>query len=213
MKLLHFNIWLAGCFFILGCKQPITNARPKIDTSKSFKIDTFWVTPKHTIDFNSLTKTGTDTLDIAICGEYVYSPFGSIKDKSKFSSSLLKNFNVFDRTISADSVPIVLQVLKHNSSKLMFYFNNDPDAFKHSDIFKGEIYDSDVQFVNGIKIGMSVDAFYKSLFDYFPDELKNKYKFFVLESCVTGIKHIYKFENDKLKSVEFVTDYTFKSDY
>jgi hypothetical protein len=216
MKLLYLNVFLVLGFFIATCDQPKSNTskpRPKIDTSKSFKIDGLWATPKPSIDFNSFADAGSDTLSFALCGEYVYSPFGPIKNKSAFGTSLLKNFTVANRTDKTETGPVDLQILKHASSKLIFFFNNDTEAETHSDIYKGEIYDSDIQFINGIRIGMRIDDFYKCFFNYFPDELKIKYKVIVLESCITGIKHIYVFDGGKLKSVRFVTDYSFKSDY
>jgi len=59
---------------------------------------------------------------------------------------------------------------------------------------------------------MSVDDFYKCFFDHFPLELENRYKFFELESA-DEIKHIYSFENNKLKVVKFSSNRAFVAAY
>ena len=201
------------CF--LSCanqSEQINSGSFKIDTSQSFKINGTWATPKKTIKFDTLIKDN-DSLHLVVCGEYVYSPFGILDDKSDFKKSALKNFKIAEKTAKDGDETFAVQSLNHNSSKVIFFFDHDPEASKHSSIVKGEINDRDVLFANGVHVGMSTGNFYNSFFDYFPDELKDKYKFFVLESCAEGIKHIYTFETGQLKSVKFITDYQFKVDY
>ncbi|SDE20438.1 hypothetical protein SAMN05216464_104334 [Mucilaginibacter pineti] len=228
MKYRYFLI-LFTFFTILGaCNQPISqtskasakkviNAAPEkkipIDTSKAFKFNDNWVVPKSSLDFNSLGDSQGDTLKLAVCGDFVYSPFGTIKDSSAFSSSLLKNFSIVTRTEKMDNGTFNFQILNHGSSKLIFFFDTDPEASRHSDIFKGEIYDEDVQFVNGIRIGMSFPNFYKTLFDSFPDDLTNNYTVVQIISCVDDIIQTYDFDAGKLKSVKFITDSYWKVDY
>ncbi len=178
----------------------------QIDTTKEIKIDNYWATPKPSFEFNFLNISSGDTLSIVTCSEYVYSPFGVIKDKSEFKSSLLKNFTVTNRIDSMDNGKFEFNILNLNTSKLIFFFENDPEASKHTDLFKGEIYDSEVRFVNGVKIGMSKEEFYKVFFDSFPNNLLDKYKCFVLESCVQDIKHTYSFKSNKLQAISFITD-------
>lgn len=182
------------------------NSALQIDTTKAIKIANFWVIPKSSFEINSLNNSSGDTLSIITCSEYVYSPFGSIKNKSEFKSSLLKNFSVRNRIDSMDVGKFEFNILKIKTSKLIFFFDNDPEASKHSDIFKGEIYDSEVQFENGVKIGMSKEEFYKVFFDSFSNDFLEKYKYFVLESCVQDIKHTYSVKNNKLQSINFITD-------
>ncbi|QEC77143.1 hypothetical protein [Mucilaginibacter ginsenosidivorax] len=175
-----------------------------VDTTNSFKIGNLWVTPKKEFKFNSLREAGSDTIHLVVCADYVYWPFGKIKDQLKFSSSLLNNFKVVNKTYKMPGGPAVFQVLKHASSKLIFFFDNS-DGETHTDIFKGEIYDADVSFSNNIKIGIDFEGFYRVFFDYFPGELKNHYKVIQFSSCVDGITHTYTFKNGKLNSVVFTT--------
>jgi hypothetical protein len=214
MKFHFLNVLWICCIVILSCgcriKKP-TKAYMRANPPKSFKIDDLLVTPKYFTEFDALLKSGPDTLGLSVISMYVYYPFGLIKSKSKPNLGLLKNFDISNKIIKTDIGNIDIQNLKHGSSKLIFYFNT-VDGDRHSDILKGEVYDADVKFVNGIKIGMSVDDFYKCFFDSFPSELENKYKFFVLES-LDEVKHIYSFEDNKLKSVKFLSNQAFDADY
>ncbi len=195
-------------FFILISSCSTLNKKPtkaylKANPSMPIKINGTSATPKQSTEFHSLIKSDADTLAIEVASTYVYFPFGIIKGKTNPNLHLLKNFKITNEIIKTDIGDIDLQILKHGSSKLIFFFNPAYSG-KESDLYKGEIYDTDVKFINGIKIGMSIDDFYKCFFDYFPSNLKNKYKYFVVEA-VDGIKHTYSFKNDTLKSVKFST--------
>jgi len=194
-------------------KKKITYFK-KVDTTKPFKVDTFWVTPKKLLKFNSLINESTDTLDVVICADYVYSPFGVIKDKSKLPNSLLKNFSVINKLDTTANVATEVQKLYLGSSKLILFFDNDPEASRHSYIIKGEIYDSEVNFIDKIKIGMSKLDFFNTFFDDFPAELQKKYNIIAFESCVDDIRHIYSFKENKLNSVKFnCVECAWKIDY
>ena len=209
MKLFYFTVGLLLSILLLTCnhhKTSLSKSQPKIDTSKSFKINDAWVTPKLWLKYDTLGKSTSDTLDLVICGKYVYSPFGEIKNKLGFKSSLLNNFNVTNKTETMDSGPYEFQILKYKSSKLIYFFDNDPEASVHSNILKGEIYDEDVHFSKGIHVGMSTKDFYNTLFSYCPDDLLNRLRVVVLESCVQDIKQVYTFKSGVLESVKFVND-------
>lgn len=221
MKAFFYIFLIIFYLFANACSNPSHSDKnqtkktsaTKVDTTKSFKIANTWVTPKTSLDFNALNKFAGDTLDLVVCGEYVWSPFGNIKNKSGFKSSLLSNFGVTNRMLKEDSGTFEFNSLRHNNSKLLFFFDTDPEASAHSSIFKGEIYDADVHFANGIKIGMPVSDFFKTLFDHFPVELTLQYHVIVLESCVQDIIHTYTFKNGKLTSVTFANDSYWKIDY
>jgi hypothetical protein len=212
---LHFSIViLASCVIVSSCntrlKQP-TKIYLEKNPPKSFKINGVFVTPKFSTEFGGLLNTGSDTLGLMVNSTYVYFPFGLIKSSPNPNLGLLKNFRITNRIIKTDIGNIDVQFLKHGSSKLIFFFNTVNGA-KQSEILKGDVLDSDVQFVNNVRIGMSIDDFYKCFFDDFPIELESKYNFFVLKS-VDEVKHIYSFENGKLKSVKFTSYRAFDTDY
>lgn len=183
----------------------------KIDTSKSFKIGNYWATPKEFFDFNTLESYTGDTLKLVTCDKSTCYPFGKIENKQQFKTSLLSNFSVVSKVDTMDTGAEEFQTLKFKSSKLLYYFDNDPEASTHSYILKGEIYDPEVRFDKNIRIGMNQVAFYNTFFDYFPKQLS--YKVVMLIFCVDDIKHIYSFKNNRLQSVAFVNNTYWKVDY
>ena len=188
-------IFLSAC---LGSPEKRQSKVNLVDSCKFIKIDHFCVKPNLNLEFNTLIKSYHDTLSLAVCGDYVYHPFGQLMASSELAMSRLKNFKV----ISSRSNGELLRI-KHNSSMLQLYFTNDSESVKSSYIIGGEINDSDVEFINGIKIGMEISDFYSKLFVDFPPQLYHNFNVIVLESCVNGIRHIYNFLENKLFSVKF----------
>jgi hypothetical protein len=188
------------------------------DTTTSFRVGCYWVTPKKYFDFNSLGKSSEDTLHLVTCSEYVYFPFGKLTDITSLKTSLLNNFIITDRkqdtftNIMLPSDPsddfkqwsesIKLELGKN---KLSLYLDNNPEASMHGYIRSGQILDNKVIFIKSVKIGMSSTDFYKIFFEYFPTDLNIKYKVVEFESCVTDVTHIYTFINGKLNSVKFIS--------
>lgn len=190
---------------VLACNSPISKSEPStlpIDTTKAVKIGQFWIIPKVGFEFNAINQSH-DTLSIVTCSEFVYSPFGAIKNKSAFGSSLLSKFQITPQMATVDIGKVELHFLKKGSNELIFFFDDDNEASTHSDILKGEIHDSTVQLFNGIQIGMKKDAFGDVFFDRIPKELLKTLNCVILESCVEGIKHIYSFKDNKLQSIHF----------
>jgi hypothetical protein len=193
-------------------QKPLTEASSqKIDTANVVKIDGKWAVPKKSFDFNTLGNSAEDTLKIVTCGDYVFSPFGDLTDKSQLKASLLNNFNVKNRVDTMDIGPYEFQILNLKNSRLILFFNEEGST--HSYIIKGEVNDSEVNFEDGVKIGMSKEKFINTFFEEFPKELLSKYNYFVFESCVTNIWHTYAFKNNKLESVKFKTDSYWKINY
>ena len=129
-----------------------------------------------------------------------------MKEKTDLLKSNLKNFKIKDRIEKQENGEFEFQELTLKSSRLILFFDNDPEASRHSYIFKGEIFDKDVKFNQDIKIGMNKDNFIMTFFDRFPTKISTKYQCIVLESCVQDIKHIYSFRNNELESIKFSTD-------
>lgn len=212
---LHFVTILAVyCIVTASCSSLIkkpTKAYIKANPPTPIKIDGLLATPRYSTHIYALLNTGPDTLGISVNSTQFYYPFGLIKSKPKPNLGVLRNFGITNKIIQTAIGNIDIQILKHRSSKLIFFFNT-VNGDKHADILKGEVYDTDVKFINSIIIGMSVDDFYKCFFDHFPLELENRYKFFELESA-DEIKHIYSFENNKLKVVKFSSNRAFVAAY
>jgi hypothetical protein len=176
---------------LVSCNNPTTQnetAYVPFDTSNSFRINNYWVTPKKSFDFNSLGKSSRDTLHLITCSNYVYFPFGKLTDKSSLKSSLLKDFYITSSHLDT----FVNSMLPSNPSdnfkqwsetlelelgenKLSLFLDNDPEASMHGYIRSGKIVDSKILFSENIRIGMSSTDFYNLFFDYFPKELTLKY--------------------------------------
>ena len=200
-------------FFILlaACNNSKPTPRNKvstiqIDTTNAVKICEFWAIPKPSFELNSLLDSYGDTLKLVTCNEFVYFPFGQLKSKRDLAASILKNFKILDKYEKMENGNFEFQFLTLNSNRLILFFDNDPDAINYSYIFKGEINDSEVNFTNGIKINMTKEDFINTFFDSFPNELLKKYKYIELISCLDNITHIYKFNDNKLQSIKFITD-------
>ncbi len=196
-----------------GVNNKSTTDNP-VDTTMSFKVDNYWLTPKKSFDFISLGKLSDDTLHLVTCCNYVYFPFGKLTDKSSIKTSLLKDFTItsFNRdTLTntnltppffewSESVSLTLA-----DSELNLFLDNDPEASMHGYIRGGKIVDSKVIFSKNIRVGMRIEDFYKKFFDHFPTELYKKYNVVEFESCVADVTHIYTFENGILRSVKFIS--------
>jgi hypothetical protein len=202
----RFLLIILLLILFIECKnstKQVTINEPAIDTTRSFKINSIWVTPKHTLEFNALIKAAKDTLELSICSEFVYSPFGIIKNKNELKNSNLKNFEIKDRIDTLVDGISEIQILNLKSSKIILFFDDDPEAVKSSYIVKGEIFDKDVTINDSISIGMAKKNFINTFFDSFPNQLLDKFNVIVLETCVTGTNHVYDFKNDILTSVRF----------
>lgn len=208
-RIILFSIILISLFVKTYAQNGITYF--PTDTTTSFIIGNYWVTPDSSFEFNALVKSSGDTLQIAACPDYIYFPFGKLTNKQSLERSLLKDFSIIEYkrdtfTILEISPELLWNEsiqLKFGDNNLSLFFDNDPEASMHGYIRGGQIVNDNVVFVNEIKIGMSASEFYKKFFDFFPKELIDKYKVVKIESCVLDVTHIYTFINGCLSSVVF----------
>ncbi|MBK6965849.1 MAG: hypothetical protein IPH20_18460 [Bacteroidales bacterium] len=184
-----------------------------IDTIHSVRVGNDQVTPKSTFEFNSFIDFQGDTLGIVTCAEYVYSPFGTMNNKTDLKTGNLRNFVTVDKIEKTDNGELEFQKLTLGLNRIIVFFDHDPESSKSSYVIKGEIFDNRVVFENNIKIGMTKKSFIDQFFDYFPENLINNYQTIVFESCVEAITHTYTFRNDRLESVKFDSDNYWKVDY
>lgn len=210
---------LTACLFlalcIWGCENDnLKKPQSSIDTTQSVRINGYWATPLKSIDFNTFVETEGDTLQFAICSDYIFHPFGPLKDSSSLKFSPFENYNVlsYKRDTSTNSFiqpPILLWheyiQLQNNKSNIHLFFDNDPEASRHGYIRGGYITDVNLVLVNGIKIGISKYDFFKIFFEKFPTELMDQYDVIKIESCVTDIIHVYQFKNESLYSIRFIS--------
>lgn len=193
----------------VGAKLPpapelsTSSATATVDTAVSFRIGSHWVTPDSSFEFNALLPTGADTLHVVACQKYLIDPFGPVANMKQLQSSRLKNFAVAIRFTKQSNGIFPIQSLKKGGNRLLLYFQADPEEMVYSNILQGEINDSSVAFVNGVRVGMSVDSFYSRFFTVFPAVLQVKYKTVVFDYCVDDIRHIYDIKGGRISAVKF----------
>ena len=178
-------------------------AELSVDTSASFRIGSYWITPDSLFDFNTLVKAGEDTLHIVACQKYIIEPFGPTENNSQLQKSLLKDFSVKTKYVKQENGTFPFVTLSKRNNRLLLYFSIDPEELVQSNILKGEINDSSVVFANAVRIGMPASDFYSQFFKSFPLALQHKYKTVVFDYCVDDIRHIYDIKNDRLATVKF----------
>ncbi len=215
MKRTSFIITFSTFIFLFACdnlhrQTENGNVNQNIDTTNAIKIGNYWAIPKGSFKFNSLIEGTEDTLSFVTCADYVYSPFGAVDKKSEIERGLLKNFSVSNKVFEGI---YEFQILKLKSSRLILFIEQAGEAAEHSYIFKGEINDTDVNLIEGIKIGMPKVNFIKTFFENFPKELIARYNIIAFESCVTDLRHTYTFKDEKLYSINFKTHSHWTMDY
>lgn len=184
-----------------------------VDTTKSFRVGEYWVTPKQWFDLNSVIDSCKDTLRLISCAEFVYSPFGKFNSKADIKRSHLLKFVVTSKVDTMDNGSFEFQRLRYKASRLILCFDNDPEASKQSSILKGEINNSEIHLLNNISVGMEKEKFFKVFFDNYPNKLLPMYDCITIESCVEDIVHTYKFNGNKLQSIIFTTDCVWNLNY
>ncbi len=211
-------IFLWILYFCCGCfdikeKRTTDESIPKIDTSKSIKIGEYWVMPKDSFDLNEFSIDQSDTLTLVTCSDFVYYPFGKAENQNALAKGVLSEFKSVSKKKSISSYLVKYNSLSLKSSRLVLYFDNDPEATINGYIFKGEVNDPEVRFINKTKIGLSKKDFISQFFNSFPADVLNKYNVIVFESCVTGSKQVYIFKDDVLKQILFSSYSQWDLDY
>ncbi len=182
---------------------PRKEAAVSIDTAASFRIGLYWITPDSLFDFNTVIKTGKDTLHLVACQRYIIEPFGPTANKAQLQASLLKGFSAKTKYVKQENGTFPLVTLRKGNNRLILYFSTDPEELIQSNILKGEINDSSVVFINGVRVGMQARDFYKQFFKSFPLALQRQYKTVIFDYCVDDIRHIYDFKDGKIAAVKF----------
>ena len=171
--------------------------------SNCFANDSLKVVPKKSFDMLQIKTDSVNFLEIITCGNYVYFPFGYNQKREESVLQVLNHFS--DSIVNYPYADTVLRFhsLKYRSSHLLLFFDNDPEAEVSSYILKGQVLDKSIPLVNGIHIGMTIESFLKKFFNRFPNRWATNLDTIVFDSCVEGIKHIYRFSNHRLVQVRF----------
>lgn len=208
--------------FVQACNhKPSPNSLGNVssDSTAHIQIKDKWFIPKESFDFNSIGSAQHDTLEIFTCSDFVYSPFGHLKDTSNLDGSLLKDFtitafkldtftNLNDPEDRKDDLLQWYQTLdiEQGNNKLNLFFDNDPEASRHSYLRGGKLIESNVALLYNIKVGMKEADFFNQFFESYTPDLVDKVDIVEFVSCVTDIRHIYTFRGKVLISIQFISE-------
>ncbi len=165
--------------------------------------DSLQVAPKESFDMLQIEKDSVSLLHVITCGDYVYYPFGFNEKHAAPVLQALKQFS--DSIVNYPYADTVLEFhsLRYRSSRLLLFFDDNPEAQVSSYILKGEVLDESLPFTNNVHIGMTIESFLSQFFARFPARWPTNLDTIVFESCVVGIRHIYTFSRHRLVQIEF----------
>ena len=147
-----------------------------------------------------------DTLTIVSTDDLLFYPFGLHYTTEDFIGS---NKAFTQKQVLKTNNSETLQKLIHEASYLLLIPDKRVGGQKDiMEIVSGRIADSKVELLNGIKIGCSKNKFENILFDN-KEEDYSSVNVFKLQSGLDGIHHLYRFNDNKLVSIEFVSNYQF----
>lgn len=150
-----------------------------------------------------------DTLKIVSTLDYLYNPFGICKDVKTFALKLPGYFKQKIRCFGTGSGSIDTTfnfVCDESHIEVIECDLGEDCVFPNQvSLVSAEIYDSNIVFLNGIRVGISKKQFNKI---YFKKIINfENISTVLIESGLTGIWHYYYFENGMLKSIRILTDY------
>ena len=162
------------------------------------------IKPKPSVVISGSVQIHSDSVVLASCAEFALRPFGSIHNPKALKNSPLSQFSIVTFKKRQENGVYTFHHLTFRSSYLYLYFDNDPESSPGGEyIFNGVIRDSSVHFLNGIRVGMSLDSFIKIFFDDFDQSLYKPRMFFAIEYCVSSLRQTYSFNDGTLTSIKF----------
>jgi hypothetical protein len=205
---------IAAAMFFTFCSKSGSEQAPEkqaiklstaVDSVGSYKLNGGWLKARKSFEFNDSARFSGDTLYLVTCADFVYYPFGAIKNESELRRSLLKNFDAKTKVVSIEAnYKSTFHSLRKGNNKLLLFFLNEDDEGWGSYIQKGILVDSSVALINGIKVGMPTSRFYSVFLTAMDAKLQRKVRFVVLEPCVDpNPRHVYSFGAGRLKTIRF----------
>lgn len=166
--------------------------------------------PKASVEIADSIQIHSDSIIIVSCAEFALRPFGPIPNQKSLRKSPLSIFSVKIFKKKQENGVFTFHHLTFGSSYLYLFFDDSPESSPGGEyLFSGVLRDSTIQFVNGIKVGMKLDSFIKTLFDQFNNKYQKQTIYIVIDYCVNSLRQIYYFDNGILKTISFVQPGTF----
>ncbi|MFA6248920.1 MAG: hypothetical protein WC615_18395 [Mucilaginibacter sp.] len=208
----QFLIIVTSVFLFACNRKTEKKLSSQIDSVKKeslsrYKRDTLNILKRLRVSIKDTSKTTEvtfikDTLNIVSRDRFLYYPFGefdTIKNiKSILSSS---NFKIKKLPRLGENDSVTAFQFSSGSSYINFLKGTESGKME---LLSGKITNGVWKLKNGIKTGMSKRQFLNQFFGDVPDI---DIKYIRMESLVLGILHYYTFQNDKLVSIAFKTDY------
>jgi hypothetical protein len=140
-----------------------------------------------------------DTVTIVLENRELFFPLGKYSSLPAVRNQYLQFVHRVDgeAEISIDEM--------YNGIDTVKFIKTNEDAEVH--IVAGKITSASLKMANGVGIGMSKNDFLKQYFSHIPQVLVQGGQVIELVSALDGIKHHYSFNNRKLISIEFTSNY------
>jgi hypothetical protein len=140
-----------------------------------------------------------DTVTIVLENRELFFPLGKYSSLPAVRNQYLQFIHRIngDAEISTDEMYSGVDTVK--------FIKTNEDAEVH--IVAGRITSASLKLANGVGIGMNKNDFLKQYFSHIPQLLVQGGQVIELVSALDGIKHYYTFNNRKLTSIEFTSNY------
>ena len=215
MKICGVFILLGLALFIAGCSGNSMQSKLKAETDSTV---VYLDTANNTLEIDTANEPGgflpladgfarefsinKDTLSVVTGSPYLYYPFGKHNSINDFKNAY--DYFALSPEKSAADTSAIIHVLVYRNSSLKLFFDDERETLE---IVSGEISDPQIILINGIATGMDKAAFMQHFFKRYPAKTLQKINTVKLISALDGIIHYCYFENNKLTSIEFISDY------
>lgn len=145
-----------------------------------------------------------DTLKIVTTGWFFYYPFGKIGNEDTLKKAF-RDYQYVDE-IQREGQTDSTKLYRFNKEGSFVKFVKS-DENKSFEIVSAVINNSEMVFVNGIKVGMSKSDFYRT---YFKKNIDNELPGINVVEVITGLDgmwHYYTFSEGRLSQIKLTTDY------
>lgn len=150
-----------------------------------------------------------DTLVVISLSEFLFYPFGKYADVGNFiKRSHIEWYRSVDRFWYNDTVDMsVYKFWRLDDSYLNFYISIDTELME---LINGNITDKEVVLKNQCRVGMSKQNFFNLFFISPTPNMFNGIKYVKFISGLYYLEHVYEFDSDELKRIQFLTEYKYR---
>jgi|GEM_PF-895906 len=144
-----------------------------------------------------------DTLQLVSTSDFLFHPFGRLATIQEFQRQ--NPAWSFQKVTDPADAAAVLYRCAYNNSWLKLFADGEKKALE---IVAGHVTTLEAPLANRVVVGMSKREFFATFLRQ-PSTLEAGSRVVELESGLDGIRHYYTFQQDKLTSIDFDSDYQF----